>query len=230
VPKVDDLPFPPAQSHPHVKVCGLTRADDAALAVELGAAFIGLIFARESPRHVDEGRAAALLDELRAAGHSPRAIGVFVNEPLAEMAALADKLGLAAVQVHRALPLEASDEVPVPLLRAIRVRGAQDDGAIREAIASGYALLDTFVEGTHGGTGKVFDHSLALPHLASGRVFIAGGLNPGNIAAIAGRFREAGAGVPYAFDVSSGLEASPGVKDHAKMRAFFAALSAPRDG
>lgn len=218
--------FPPPADAPHVKVCGMTRLEDARLAIELGAAFLGLVFAEESPRRVSRVQARALLAALRGefGDERVRPVGVFVSEPAGEIAALAEELRLAAVQLHTVRPPEERRRIAVPILQAVRVRGEQSASDIAEAAARGAVLLDSFAEGKHGGTGKLFDHALAVaPIHAGATVFIAGGLKADNIGEIAARLREAAA-LPYAFDVSSGLEESPGHKSAAKMQAFFAAL------
>lgn len=222
-------PFPPPTSPPRVKVCGLTRVEDARRAVELGASFLGFIFAGESPRCTTGDHVASILKELRSDAvdaESIRPVGVFVNEPAEDIAALAAALDLYAVQLHR--DPTAEDEAVLSrlrLLRAISVRGAESTPAIHHALDRGSVLLDAFVPGMAGGTGKVFDHRLAEPFFGTGRVWIAGGLNPDNIGSIAATLA-AGAHAPYAFDVSSGLESAPGVKSAAKLDAFFANLRA----
>lgn len=220
--------FPrPVAAQSHVKICGLTRVADARLAIELGAAFIGLIFAAESPRRLDIEQAEELLAGLRRnlPGKAIRPIGVFVHEPVAIICEAIDRLGLAAVQLHAARTAEELACIAVPVVQAVQVRGDEDGPAIREAQQRGAVLLDTFVDGQHGGTGKVFDHGLAVPFIQSGAVFIAGGLKPENISRIAERLRQANAR-PYCFDASSGLESAPGIKDEEKMRRFFEDLRA----
>lgn len=218
------LNFPKPSAPPRVKVCGLTNANDARLALAEGASFLGFIFA-DSPRRVSRDQVAAILDELRSTSRidpkSIRPVGVFVNEPADAIAALARELGLFAVQLHRApTPDDDAALAGLRVLRAVSVRGPESQGDIIAALDRGAVLLDAFAPGLHGGTGKVFDHRLAEPFLSSGRVWIAGGLNPDNIGAIAATLAQ-GRDVPYAFDVSSGLEQSPGVKSAQKMNRFF---------
>lgn len=222
------LGFPAATRPPRVKVCGLTRWEDARQALELGASFLGFIFA-DSPRRVTRDRVAAILAQLRGDVSDPsmvRPVGVFVREPARDIATLAHALGLYAVQLHR--PATAEDDAALAGLRvlhAVSVRGPESQGEIVAALDRGAVLLDAFVAGMAGGTGKVFDHRLAEPFFSSGRVWIAGGLNPENIGGIAATL-SGGGEPPYAFDVSSGLEESPGVKSPRKMAEFFANLRA----
>lgn len=220
--------FPPPAQAPHVKVCGLTRATDALLALELGAAFLGLIFADESPRRIPMTTAVKMLAEVREKASVPvRPVGVFVDEPIGLIEESVERLGLVAVQLHGAHDENTlAARLTIPVVRAVRVRGPQSREAIICAQKLGPVLLDAFAEGRHGGTGKTFDHALAVEPIGRGPVFIAGGLNPGNIGEIAARLGEAGS-QPYAWDVSSGLEERPGVKSADRMRAFFDALKAP---
>ena len=214
--------FPPLlRGSAHLKICGLTRAEDAQLALELGASFIGLIFAEKSPRRITARQAAGLLGEVRSRARQPiLAVGVFVNEPIGEILELAETLQLAAVQLH-ARPIDEIALLPVPVVQTVRVGGPEVGEEIASSLRRGPVLLDTFVKGVHGGTGKTFEHSIAKPFLGQGAIFIAGGLNPENIGSVVAAFREQG-GLPYAFDASSGLEESPGVKSPEKMRKFFA--------
>lgn len=220
------LGFPAATRPPRVKICGLTRWEDARLALQLGATFLGFIFA-ESPRRVTRDRVAAILGQLRGDVSDPsmvRPIGVFVGEPAREIATLAHALGLYAVQLHR--PVSPEDDAALADLRvvhAVSVRGPESQGEIVAALDRGAVLLDAFVPGMAGGTGRVFDHRLAEPFFSSGRVWIAGGLNPDNIGGIATTLSGCG-DPPYAVDVSSGLEESPGIKSPRKMADFFANL------
>lgn len=214
----------PSAPRPHVKVCGLTRVEDALLALELGATYLGLIFAEGTPRCLSECDAAGLLAEVRARASAPvRPVGVFVHEPPAAISFLAEHLGLAAVQLHDSRTAD-SLRLGIPTWRAVQVRGPESLAEVQSAVSAGTVVLDAFAPGKHGGTGRTFDHSLVDPYLDRGRVFIAGGLNPDNITEVAGRFTETGR-QPYGYDVSSGLEAEPRIKDHAKMRAFFSALA-----
>ncbi len=216
--------LPESTPRPRVKVCGLRRAGDALLALELGASFLGLIFAEGTPRCLSEEQAASLLEEVRAKAEAPvRPVGVFVHEPADRILHLSRRLGLAAVQLHAPVPDGELAPLGIPVVRAVRIKGPESSPDIETALEKGPVLLDAFAEGRHGGTGKVFDHALAVPFIPKGTVLIAGGLNPGNIGGIAETLKNARA-LPYAFDVSSGLEESPGVKSAEKMRAFFAAL------
>lgn len=201
-----------------VKVCGLTRPEDAVAARQAGAVFGGLVFAPESPRRVTEGEARAIRD---AAGLAW--VGVFVNESPAHVADLARRLGLHAVQLHgEESPAEVRALRPLlspgcAIWKAIRVRDqvprVEDTGADR-------LLLDAWRPDRRGGTGARFDWRLVKGHPDRHRLILSGGLTPESAAA-------ADATGVAALDVNSGVEERPGIKSPARMAAFFAALRGP---
>lgn len=195
------------------KVCGLTRAEDAATAATLGATHGGLIFAPESPRAVDDARAA----ELRAAAPSLRWVGVFVNAPIEEVVRRATAHDLAAVQLHGE---ETPDEVGAlrrefngtrEVWKAVRVRDrvprVAETGADR-------LVLDSHDDRQRGGTGKRFNWALLDGHPDLDRIVLGGGLAPESVAA-------AEALGAWALDVNSGVERGPGRKDPVRMAEFF---------
>ncbi|MFA6002011.1 MAG: phosphoribosylanthranilate isomerase [Thermoleophilia bacterium] len=205
-----------------VKICGLTRPEDAALAVSLGAWALGVIFAPESPRRVGRKQAAAVL-EPAAAG--VERVGVFVNAGLDEIVETARACGLTVLQLH-------GDESPDECLDVGRLTGCLVIKALRvagpESLAgvvtfdTDFILLDTYQSERHGGTGRVFDWSLAaaLPAgLRSERLILSGGLNPDNIA------EAVRVVAPLAVDVASGVESAPGMKDAEKMKLLFDKLN-----
>lgn len=202
-----------------VKVCGITRPDDAEFCVRLGVWGIGLVFAEGSPRRVDERTAAAVVAALPS---TTARVGVFVGSSAREMAGVARRVGLTHLQVHGdADPDAARAESGLPVLQGIRVDGLP---AIERARAStaDLVLLDAAVAGLHGGTGTTFDWSL-LDGTSLGRPFaLAGGLDPGNVAAAVVRLR------PSLVDVSSGVESAPGHKDHVRVEAFVTAVAGAR--
>lgn len=196
-----------------VKVCGLTTPADAARAHAAGATLGGVVFAAESPRRVDERQAAAI-----AAGPLPL-VGVFVNEPIERIIELAGRLALAAVQLHgeetagQVAALRTALPPATEVWKAVRVA----DRIAFEATAADRVLLDARHPSLRGGTGQRFDWQLLQGIAARDRLVLAGGLDPDNV-------REAqrlGFGV---LDVSSGVESAPGVKDAARLDAFFGAL------
>ncbi|HMX63004.1 MAG TPA: phosphoribosylanthranilate isomerase [Candidatus Sumerlaeota bacterium] len=218
--------FPPPLAHrPHVKICGLSRPQDALLALDLGASFLGIIMTAKSARFVDEAAATQLVAEIRSQVKTPpRLIGVFTNESAGEIARLQRELDLFAVQIHAPLTDHAKYLPPSRIIPAVNIRDAADAEALSQLDpAHGAVLADAFVPGAKGGTGKVFDHSLVQAIYPQRRVFLAGGITPDNIASIMAAHRTRH---PYALDLSSGVEESPGVKSHDKLRAFFAHFAA----
>lgn len=193
----------------NIKICGITRIEDALLAEELGADFIGLIFTRPSPRCITPGQAREITSRLTRA----KAVGVFVEQNFEETLAIAKTAGLAGIQ-HYSLP----EKKPAPYfcIYAQAVQGVVDDTVFQHPVPD-YILLDTYSVRQHGGTGRSFDWSL-IPPAHHHRIFIAGGIGPHNIAA-------ALALRPYAIDLSSGVEDSPGIKSHEKLNHLFAEIN-----
>ncbi|PIA74488.1 N-(5'-phosphoribosyl)anthranilate isomerase [Ectopseudomonas toyotomiensis] len=197
------------------KICGITRIEDALAAVEAGADAIGLVFYGKSPRAVSIEQAAAILQALPPFVTS---VGLFVDMPRDELQQLLQRLPLDLLQFH-------GDESPAdceghgrPYIKALRVRPGEDVAAAMAPYAGAQGiLLDTFVEGVPGGTGASFDWSL-VPEDVAKPIILAGGLDAGNVATAIRQVR------PYAVDVSGGVEASKGIKDAGKIRAFVRAV------
>jgi phosphoribosylanthranilate isomerase len=190
-----------------VKICGITRPEDARLAERLGADFVGLVFARRSKRRVDETTAKRIADTLSRAAP----VGIFVEQTLAEVEATARRVGLRAVQLYRRTRRRLRG---VETIQAIRVRDGRSLAALQSPIPT-YHLLDAWHPSQTGGTGRSFDWSLLPDDL--GRVFLAGGIRPENV-------RAAAALRPFGIDVSSGVESSPGVKDPARLEQLFSEI------
>lgn len=212
----DDIP-----ARTRVKVCGITRAEDAALAVAAGADALGVVLA-ESPRRVTLDQAEAAL---AAVPPFVARVGVFVDADEAFVEEAVRRLGLHAVQFHGDEPPEACASAPVPVIKALRVSRAEDleaAEAYRGAVAA--LLLDARVEGAYGGTGVAFDWRAVTPAVPSwAPVVVAGGLRQGNVGEAIRVL------APYAVDVSSGVELMPGVKDAAAVKEFIAAVRAADD-
>jgi phosphoribosylanthranilate isomerase len=203
-----------------LKVCGVTRLDDAELAAELGAWAVGLIFWPASPRRCDPATGAAIA---RALKRRVEVAGVFVNAPLDRVALLADTVGLTLVQLHGdegpAYCGEVARRTGARVIKAARVRTAADLQALR-TFHTDFHLLDAGHGDARGGTGRTWDWSLAAGHDPVAPVLLSGGLTPDNVA-------EAVAQVgPWGVDVASGVEAAPGIKDPERLREFAAALAA----
>ncbi len=209
---------------PHVKVCGLTRLGDALLAAELGASYFGVILTGKSPRHMPPRFAADLLHAFRNKHPEGRWIGVFVDEPVETIVNLARQLDLFAVQVHgpTAPLLEYLD--PKQVIPAIAMKSEADAARAEALDPAHYAILtDAFSPVAHGGTGKRFEHRWVQPLFPSRQVFVAGGLRPDNIGEVVHAL--APGPYPHAFDLSSGIEDSPGIKAPALLREFFASFN-----
>ena len=209
-----------------VKICGLTRAIDAEFADAAGAAYLGVIFAG-GPRQRLPAEARATL-----AGRRARKVGVFATQSPAEIADIASTVGLDVVQLHA-----EGDAARVDAVRAATGRevwavvrtadGVLPDGVDELADAADALLVDTLVKGALGGSGTVMPWGIlgeSLDAMESGhRIVLAGGLTPDNVAEAISYVS------PMIVDVSSGVESAPGVKDHARIRAFVAAVRATSD-
>jgi phosphoribosylanthranilate isomerase len=201
-----------------IKICGITRAEDAEQAVALGAWALGFILWPHSKRAVDPGVAAGIA---RVQRRQVELVGVFVNQTLDEIAGYADALGLTYVQLH-------GDEGPVfcaavaqrtgcKIIKAAKVRHAADLRDL-ERFHTDLHLLDANVPGMAGGTGETWDWSLLAGRRSRTPFLLSGGLTPDNVA------EAIHATGPWGVDVASGTEASPGVKDPQKLERFFAAV------
>jgi phosphoribosylanthranilate isomerase len=206
-----------------IKFCGLTREVDAELAVELGAAYVGSVFAG-GPRQVTARRARDIL------GHAgdARRVGVFGDQTVDEIARIVEAVPLDVVQLHADPTSEKVAAVKsatgLETWAAMRIAKHVDEADLESLISSADAILfDARSEGALGGTGRQFDWAVLTnildPHRrAKARVILAGGLTPASVAGGIATLH------PDVVDVSSGVEASPGIKDHSLMRAFAAAV------
>jgi phosphoribosylanthranilate isomerase len=197
-----------------IKICGCTRQEDAELAVELGALALGFNFYPFSPRYIAPAAARELVARLPP---SVIPVGVFADEVDTErVISVAREAGVAAIQLHGPrFPNGAEWEYP--LIRAVAVDEDFRAEQLRELKASAF-LLDAFHPALRGGTGRTIDWAKARAATHYGRVILAGGLTPENVAEAIRQVR------PFAVDVASGVEVSPGVKDAGKLRAFFSAV------
>lgn len=194
-----------------IKICGITNLDDALAAAELGADAVGFIFYEKSKRHISPRAAAFIIRELPP---FIATVGVFVNEPPEKVVDIAKEAGVGCIQLHGDETPEYCQAVGLRTIKALRVKDASVLNSLRSYSVSAI-LLDTYREGVPGGTGETFDWDIASEAAATGRVILSGGLTPENVREAVGKVR------PYAVDVSSGVESSPGRKDHEKLRKFF---------
>jgi len=199
-------------SRTRIKICGITREQDVSAVASRGADALGLVLYEKSPRHVGVQQAETLA---RAVPPFLTVVGLFVNPTVDYVREVLAKVPLDVLQFHGEEPPEFCAQFGKPYLKAIRVKAGVDliECAARYAGAQGL-LLDAYVEGTQGGTGESFDWAL-IPHNLSLLVILSGGLHAGNVAAAIAQVR------PYAVDVSSGVEATKGIKDAAKVAAFI---------
>lgn len=193
-----------------IKICGITNLDDALAAVAAGADALGFNFYKPSPRYVTPRAAREIIDELP---DSVLSVGVFVNEPMEQLKTIAEESGIAALQLHGDESPEycrelATDRYVIKTLAVAR----EDDLKSIETYEVEAIMLDTRDSRLRGGTGKVFDWSLASQ--VRQKLFLAGGLSPENVANAIETVR------PYAVDACSALEDTPGKKNHERMRQF----------
>jgi phosphoribosylanthranilate isomerase len=201
-----------------VKICGIRRIEDALLAAGLGARALGFVFWPSSPRFLEPEAARAVVAALPP---FVTTVGVFVDQPETYVSDVARSLNLGAVQLHGEEVPESYGRVSCRVIKAVAVREGQDCLAAVGAVPdSATVLLDAHDPVKRGGTGRTIDWTQAASAARLRPIILSGGLNAGNVRAAVEAVR------PYAVDVSSGVESSPGVKDPEKLRALFAALGA----
>jgi phosphoribosylanthranilate isomerase len=204
-----------------IKFCGLTTLSDAQRAAQAGAWAIGLIFWPGSRRRCELEAAVEIAAALR---RRVEVVGVFVNPTLDHVAQTADAVGLTMLQLHGdegpAFCAEAARRTGCKVIKAARVRSGADIQALAP-FHTDFHLLDSYVEGVPGGTGETFSWEIARAHRGTVPAILSGGLTPENVAAAVATVR------PFAVDVASGVESSPGRKDPDKLEAFAAAVHAP---
>jgi phosphoribosylanthranilate isomerase len=201
-----------------IKICGITSAADALNAVKAGADALGFVFFRQSPRYVSPAKARGIIRKLPA---SVNKVGVFVNEKPEKVIRIARQCGLDTLQFHAEETAGYCRKFPgYKIIKAFRIKDASSLKEIKKYQVDGY-LMDTFSEKSYGGTGKIF--RWVLLQKLSGKIFpliLSGGLNPGNIARAIKKVK------PYAVDVSSGVEISPGKKSPKLLKQLFKAITA----
>jgi phosphoribosylanthranilate isomerase len=197
-----------------VKICGITSTADAQAAIEAGANLIGFNFYAKSPRHISEDRAAEIRSKLPK---KVKAVGIFVNRLAADVITLRSSVGLDAVQLHGDEPPEMVAEIApvVPVIKAFRVEPEFPITTLDEYSQAFAFLFDAAHTGQYGGTGRTTDWDVARRASLKHRIILAGGLKVENVAAAVRIVR------PYGIDVASGVESSPGKKDHALLREFI---------
>jgi phosphoribosylanthranilate isomerase len=197
---------------PLVKICGITREEDAVLCAELGADFLGFVFVESSPRCVTSGAAVSAAAAGRRARRDVLTVGVFQNASPDHVNAVAETVGLDLAQLHGDESNAEVARIRVPVIKALRVGAVPPDPTLHGRAA--WHLFD----GAAGGSGRTFDWSLlaAVPRVKP--FFLAGGVTPANARTAIDSVQ------PDAIDVSSGVESAPGIKDPQKVRALLRAV------
>lgn len=201
-----------------VKICGITNHEDARAAVAAGADALGFVMYQRSPRWVGPALARAIVSELPP---FVLPIGVFVNEEADIVRRRMDECGFVFAQLHGDEALSYCLQLGRPVLKAFRLKNRSSLLALAEFQGRGGVrgfLLDAFSDRAFGGTGQTIDWTLAAEVARASQVLLAGGLTPSNVAEAVRLVR------PYGVDVSSGVEQSPGKKDHEKVKAFIEAV------
>jgi len=196
-----------------VKICGITRGEDAEFCVECGARALGFVFWPDSPRFVDPDRARAIV---RMLPPFVTPVGVFVNQPADHVNEVAAFVQLGVVQLHGDESVAYASALDRPVLKAMAL---PDASGIEQWPAATMILLDAHDPVRRGGTGRTIDWTAAAAVAARRRIVLAGGLNADNVAQAMACVR------PFGIDVSSGVEQAPGVKDRGRVRALFEAIS-----
>jgi phosphoribosylanthranilate isomerase len=192
-----------------IKICGITNLDDAMAAAEDGADALGFNFYKKSPRYVDPGKAAEIIHQLPP---FITPVAVFVNEREEKVRDIQFTTGIKVLQFHGDERPEFCDRFATRVIKAFRSRTRT---ASHMAHYHGCALLDSYREGLRGGNGTTFDWHLAVVAKTLGRVVLAGGLTPENVAEAVKLVQ------PYGVDVAGGVEREKGLKDHAKLKKFI---------
>jgi len=198
-----------------IKICGITRPEDAEAAVERGAQALGFVFWPDSPRFIDPYRARAIVSALPS---FVTPVGVFVNQSCEYVNGVATLVGLGAVQLHGDEDASYAAAMTRPVIKAIALGAAGDPDGVNAWPLQVTLLLDARDPVRRGGTGRTIDWTSASNVAARRRVVLAGGLTPENVGDAIARVK------PFGIDVSSGVESSPGIKDHVRLAALFAAL------
>jgi phosphoribosylanthranilate isomerase len=195
-----------------IKICGITNEEDGLAAAKFGADALGFVFA-PSPRRISVERAREIIKVLPPLVQT---VGVFVNEDPEKVLSTAAACGLDILQFHGDESVAYCSSFDRRVIKAVRLQSRDDlDNLSKYVNVVDALLLDTYVANKLGGTGITFDWKLAVEARRYGKIILAGGLNPENVAAAISMAK------PYAVDASSGLEQSPGVKDHEKLAQFM---------
>ncbi len=207
--------------HPLVKICGITRLEDARYCAGAGADFLGFVQHPASPRFIAPEKVRPIAEWL----YGPAPVGVFVDASLEEMRAAIGAAGFTWAQLHGSEPPDVCAALGVPVIKAFRVMHDASAEQLYELMApyrdaARFFLLDTYHTNLLGGTGETFNWRLARELSAEFPLFLSGGLGPDNVGLALDTVR------PLGIDLSSSVESAPGVKDFDKLGAFFDAFHA----
>ena len=209
---------------PKLKICGITTLEDARYVSGALADYLGFIFYERSPRYITPRNAAEIIGWIEG----PQKTGVFVNQDAGHVNRVIEQTGIDLVQLHGDETPELASEINAPVIKTFRIREPDDIPVIRSEMkrwdgVAAFYLFDTKTDTLHGGTGRSWDWSLVHKLSPEKPFFLAGGIGADNVSeAIA-------TGRPYAIDLSSSIETTPGIKDFDKMQHFFNRWSALRD-
>lgn len=198
-----------------VKICGVTRLEDARAAAALGAGAVGFVFWPRSPRCIEPAAARAIVDALPP---HVMAVGVFVDQPADEVERIAAAARLGALQLHGGETASYCREFQRPVIKAFGVDATFDEEALSQYPPGVTVLLDASDAERKGGTGRSIDWRVAARVAGRRRILLAGGLRPETVGEAIACVR------PFGVDVSSGVERAPGIKDHERLRALFGAV------
>jgi phosphoribosylanthranilate isomerase len=196
-----------------IKICGLTREEDALLCAEEGADFVGFIFVPSTPRFVEPEKAAAIANKLKERETRPKIVGVFRDASKEYIREIQTLVGFDLAQLHGNETDDDIRDLGIASIKTLRVSEQLPD--TERSTNAAWLLFDTFDERRIGGTGRRFDWSLLKSYDRSKPFFLSGGITPDNVAAAISLVR------PDAIDLSSGVETEPGIKDHDKVRRLF---------
>ena len=196
-----------------IKICGLTREEDALLCAEEGADFVGFIFVPSTPRFVEPEKAAAIANKLKERETRPKIVGVFRDASKEYIREIQTLVGFDLVQLHGNETDDDLRDLGIASIKTLRVSEQLPD--TERCTHAAWLLFDTFDERRVGGTGRRFDWSLLKSYDRAKPFFLSGGITPDNVAAAISLVR------PDAIDLSSGVEVEPGIKDHDKVRRLF---------
>lgn len=196
-----------------IKICGLTREEDALLAANLGADFLGFVFVAESPRCVDAETVARIAEHVRALNTPPKIVGVFRNAAPDDVRTIAKRAALDLVQLQGQETNDDIRAIGLPAIKAIHVGEVAPE--TNNHRAASWLLFDTYDERRGGGTGRSFDWLHLVAYDRAKPFLLAGGITPENAAAAISAVR------PDAIDLASGVESAPGIKDNRKLELLF---------